>query len=311
MVRASMRPCRHPRILAAAAVLVMGCGATATTPAEQPLCRISTSIGVNKPLADRTLPAPFWFSLLVRGYVPSGAIGRPTRDCEGQLVSWPADACAADAEVKPLDPEPLGENDLVVSHLGEGRRLVWVQTEHFANGEAVGPVALAVFDPRGVSVTTLGVLRAYGSRVQLRMDRLGDGQVLIAEGEACADERDARTCVRGIRLVPVGRRRFVALDVSDEGGRCLGRAFFPLKLDGTLGRKSYRVQSSVNFAPDAVTVQESLTITEGTSTSADATAAAVAKMTAERRIKMSGGRLVADGPSLLDRWARQERARAN
>ncbi len=51
--------------------------------------------------------------------------------------------------------------------------------------------------------------------------------------------------------------------------------------------------------------------TEGTGSSADATAAAVAKMTAERRIKMSGGRLVADGPSLLDRWARQERARAN
>jgi len=299
-------------MLAAAAVVVLGCGGKAATPAEQPLCRITTSIGVNKPLADRTLPAPFWFSLLVRGYVSTGAIARPVRDCEGQLVAWPADACATDAEVKPLDAEPLGEGDLVVSHLGEGRRLVWVQTEHFANGEAVGPVALAVFDARGVSVTTLGVLRAYGSRVQLRLEPLGDGQVLIAEGEACADERDARTCVRGIRLVPVGRRRFVALDVSDDAGRCVGRAFFPLKYDGTLGRKSYRVQSSVNFAPDAVTVQESLTISEGAmGKSADATAAAVARMTAERRIRLAGGRLVADGPSLLDRWARQERAKAN
>jgi hypothetical protein len=293
----------------AAAVLAVGCGGKATTPAEQPLCRIITSIGVNKPLAERALPAPFWFSLLVRGYVSTGAIARPARDCEGEVVSWPADACAADAQVTPLEPEPLGDRDLVVSHLGDGRRLVWVQTEHFANGEAVGPVALAVFDPRGVSVTTLGVLRAYGSRVQLRLDRLGDGQVLISEGEACADERDARTCVRGIRLVPVGRRRFVPLDVSDEGGHCLGRAFFPLRLDGTLGHKSYRVQSSVNFAPEAVTVQESLTISEGAmGNSADATAAAVARVTAERRIRFSGGRLVADGPSLLDRWARQERA---
>jgi len=291
-------------------ILCLGCGGKATTPAEQPLCRITTSIAGNKPLADRTMPAPFWFSLLVRGYTSTGAIARPARDCEGQLVGWPADACAADAQVTPLEAEPLSDRDLVVSHLGEGRRLVWAQTEHYANGEATGPVALAVFDPRGVSVTTLGVLRAYGSRVQLRLDKLGDGQVLVAEGEACADERDARTCVRGIRLVPVGRRRFVPLDLTDEAGRCTGRAFFPLKLDGTLGRKSYRVQSSVNFAPDAVTVQESLTIGEGKiDSSADATASAVARMTAERRIRLAGGRLVADGPSLLDRWARQERAK--
>jgi hypothetical protein len=290
-------------------VLALGCGKPAT-PGEQPLCRITTSVAGNKPLGDRTMPAPFWFSLLVRGYTATGAIARPARDCEGQLISWPADACAADAEVTPLEAEPLDEHDLVVSHLGEGRRLVWAQTEHYSNGEAMGPVALAVFDPRGVSVTTLGVLRAYGSRVQLRLDRLGDGQVLVAEGDACADEHDPRTCVRGIRLVPVGRRRFVPLDVSDEAGRCLGRAFFPLKFDGTLGRKSYRVQSSVNFTPDAVTVQESLTIGEGKmGNSADATASAVARMTAERKIRMAGGRLVADGPSLLDRWARQEKAR--
>ena len=91
MVRASMGPCRHPGTLVAV-VLVLGCGGKPTTPAEQPLCRISTSIAGNKPLADRTMPAPFWFTLLVRGYISSGAIARPVRDCEGQLVSWPADA---------------------------------------------------------------------------------------------------------------------------------------------------------------------------------------------------------------------------
>jgi hypothetical protein len=298
-----------------ALLLVGACGGKAAAPGEPALCRITTSIAVNKPLEDRTLPAPFWFSLLVRGYQSTGAIARPTRDCEGQLVSWEADACAADAQLTPLESEPLNDGDLVVSHLGEGRRLVWVQTDHFANGEAVGPVALAVFDPRGVSVTTLGVLRAFGARAQLRLEALGDGEVLVAEGEACGDERDARTCVRGIRVVPVGKRRFVALDVSDPSGRCVGRAFFPLRADGTLGegarRKSYRIQSSVNFAPDALTVQEQLTISQASSDagSADGTASAVARMTAERHIRLAGGRLVSDEPSLLDRWATQERAR--
>ena len=309
MVRASMRVA-SPLLLLLAAGTVPACGGKAKTPAEQPLCRITTSIAGNKPLADRALPAPFWFTLMVRGYTPSGAIARPTRDCEGQPVVWPADTCAAESQVTPLEAEPLGDRDLVISHLGEGRRLVWAQTEHFANGEAAGPVALAAFDPTGVSVTTLGVLRAYGSRAQLRLERLGEGQVLVAEGEACADERDARTCVRGIRLVPVGKRRFVPLDLSDEAGRCVGRAFFPLRLEGTRGRKSYRVQSSVNLTREAVTVQEQLTIGESSAGagSADAMASAVARMTSERHIKLIGGRLVADEPSLLDQWAKQQKS---
>src|SRR5215208_1384850 len=102
MVRASMRVATHILSLAAASLLVLDCGGKAKTPAEQPLCRITTSIAGNKPLADRTMPAPFWFSLLVRGYTSTGAIARPTRDCEGEMVTWPADTCAADAQVTPL-----------------------------------------------------------------------------------------------------------------------------------------------------------------------------------------------------------------
>jgi hypothetical protein len=308
MVRATMRVAA-PRSSAVALALTMwvSCGGKPANPGEQPLCRITTSLGSNQKLAERALPAPFWFSLLLRGYQATGAIGRPARDCEGQLAAWTADTCAADAEVVPVEAEAMVDRDLVVSHLGDERRLVWAQTEHFTNGEAVGPVALTSFDARGVSVNALGVLRAYASRAQLRLEPLGDGQVLVAEGEACADERDARTCVRGIRVVPIGKRRFTALDISDEAGHCLGRAFFPLRADGTLGRKSYRIQSSVNFAPDAITVQEQLSVGESATgaTSADATASAVARMTSERHIKLTAGRLIADAPSLLDRWAKQ------
>ena len=283
-------------------------------PANQPLCRITTSLAASKPLADRVLPAPFWFSLLVRGYQSTGAIGRPVRDCEGQLVAWTADQCSADAESATLDPEPLTDRDLVVSHLGEGRRLVWATTEHFANGEAAGPVALAVFDPRGVSVMAMGVLRAYPNRAQLRFETLGDGEVLVAEGEACADERDARTCVRGVRLVPFGKRRFVPLDLVDETGRCTGRSFFSLRADGASGQgarhKTYRIQSSLAFTPEALTVQEQLTVNliPPGAASADAVTSNVSRITAERHIRYKAGRLIADGPSLYDLWARKERS---
>jgi hypothetical protein len=306
-------PRRSPAaIVVALALAFAGCGGKAANPGPPALCRIPTSVASNQPLAERRLPPPFWFSLMVRGYQASGAIARPAADCEGQPIQWPADTCAVDAQVVPIEAAPLNDRDLVVSNLGDGQRLVWVQTEHYTDGEATGPVALAVLDARGASVTTLGVLRAYASRAQLRLERLGQGQILVAEGEACADENDARSCVRGIRVVPVGKRRFVPLDVAEDDGRCQGRAFFPLRAEGTIGegphRKSYRIQSSVNFTPDAITVQEQLTIGQASANSADATASALRRMTAERKIRLTGGRLVAEGPSLLDRWARQERA---
>lgn len=312
-----MRVVPLPTLVAlGAALATAACGKP--KPAGEPaLCRITTSIAASKPLHERTVPAPFWFHLLVRGYQTSGAIARPARDCEGQYVSWNADSCAADTDVAKLEPEPLDDRDVVVSHLGDARRLVWVQTDRYVNGEAVGPVALAVFDASGISVTTLGTLRAYASRAQLRMEKLGEGQILVAEGEACSDEKDARTCVRGIRIVPVGRRRFVPLAISETDGRCQGRSFFPLRAEGILGegprRKSYRIQSSVTFAPDALTVQESLTIgpPQTGSVSADATASAVSRLTAERKIRFTGGRLVAEGPSLFERWARQLKSAEN
>jgi hypothetical protein len=176
-------------------------------------------------------------------------------------------------------------------------------------------VALTNFDSRGVSVDTLGVLRGYPGRAQLRLERLGDYQILVAEGEACSDERDARTCVQAVRLVPVGRRRFVPLDLTDVQGRCVGRTFFPLRSEGTVGegshRKSYRLQRSVTFNPDAILIQEQMSVVEGGwgAASVDAAASAVARMTVDRRIRVMGGRLVVDEPSLVDRMLRQEKVR--
>jgi hypothetical protein len=310
-----VRPIAAGLILALA--LAAGCSGGAKTvkgaPKDVPLCRINTSLELDKPPVNRALPAAFWYSLIVRGYQATGDIPRPSQDCEGQLISWNADQCAVEADARPVAPNALTEKDIVVDHLGEGRRLVWVLTERFVNGEALGPVALANFDARGVAVDTLGVLRAYPGHAQLRLERLGDYQILVAEGENCTDEQDARTCVQAVRLVPVGRRRFVPLDLTDVQGRCVGRTFFPLRSEGSIGegnnRRSYRLQRSVTFHPDAVVVQEQMQVMQGSwgADSVDAAASVVSRMTVDRRIRVLGGRLVVDEPSLLERMWRQER----
>jgi hypothetical protein len=312
----------HRRILwqvrtFAALAMVAGCGPAVPRPTlERPLCRLNTGYDLDKPLVQRALPAAFWFTLIVRGYQANGEIPRPTQDCEGQVVAWTADACS-EPDTRSLLPTPLSERDIVVSHLGEGRRLVWVITDRFTSGEAIGPVALTNFDRYGVAVDTLGVLRGYPQRATLRLERLGDYQILAAEGEACTDERDVRSCVQAVRLVPVGRRRFVPMDLTDIQGRCVGRTFFPLNSDGSVGdgarRRSYRLQRNVTFTPDAVLVQEQMSVAQGGSGSfsKDATESAVSRMTVDRRIRVIGGRLVIDEPSLLERFARypaQDRA---
>ena len=76
-------------------------------------------------------------------------------------------------------------------------------------------------------------------------------------------------------------------------------------------RKTYRLQTTVTFTPEALAVQEQLTIGEPSagSESADAAASALSRMTSERRIRYQGGHLVAEGPSLLERWAVEQRGR--
>jgi hypothetical protein len=292
-------------------LLVAACPGTVRPklPYDPPLCRMNTGYDLDKPLVQRALPAQFWFSLIIRGYQANGDIPRPTQDCAGELVAWTADACS-EPDTRALLPTPLSERDIVVSELGEGRRLVWVITDRFTSGEALGPVALANFDMRGVSVESLGVLRGYPARAHLRLERLGDYQILAAEGEACSDERDVRSCVQAVRLVPVGRRRFIPMDLTDIQGRCVGRTFFPRAAEGTVGdgnqRRSYRLQRNVTFNSDAILVEEQMSVMQGGwgAASVDAAASAVSKMTANRRIRIIGGRLVIDEPSLLERFTR-------
>jgi hypothetical protein len=94
------------RVIISVILLLMSCSGHAPPPGPPMLCRIDTSLDATKPLVQRALPSPFWFSLLVRGYQPTGDVPRPVRDCEGRDVRWTADACAAEATRARSSPSP-------------------------------------------------------------------------------------------------------------------------------------------------------------------------------------------------------------
>lgn len=286
---------------------------------ESPLCRIDSEIDAATPLPDRTLPGPWWQALVLRDYHAinqgMGQVARPARDCTGELVEWVADFCTGEAPPTPRIIDTLTERETIVSNLGGRRRLVWTLVDQLSNGESQGPIALADFDDRGAVVQTIGTLRGYAARADLRLEPMNDGVLLVAEGDACADERDPRSCFRAIRVMVAGHRRFVARDLVDQNGRCAGRAFFPTRAEGLVGsgsrQRRYELRSAVKFTPTAMLVEEQLTLSADTRgfRSSDAAAAAVARMRVDRKIELRGGLLVADGPSLLQRWIAQDSSR--
>lgn len=273
------------------------------------LCRVDTKVGAGTPPGERKIPPPYFAVLMLSGYQASGAavgqVARPARDCTGQIVTWTADACTAARRAEPVEPQPINDKTIFISNAGEGRRLVWVPTDYLDSGEAIGPVALTDFDDGGIVALTMGTLRAFPSRVDMRLEPVGDGQVLVVESERCPEGADAQQCERGTRVLVAGRQRFVGADLVDENGGCAGRAFFPRRLEGEAGegatRRRYDMRSSVSITKEAIVVHEELTLTrERVRGSADAAAAAVSRLEGERRIALVKGRLVVATPSVLE-----------
>lgn len=287
------------------------------TPVQEParqICSIDTSIGMDKAPRDRVFPPAYWFVLLLEGYQSSGVVARPVKDCRGWPVKLEPQGCAADESVPALTPTSLGARDLIVTSLGEGRRLVWAMTDRLDDGQAQGPVAIAEINQRGVVVKALGILRAYPHNVSLRLDRVGSGTVLVADGESCIDPDKAAAserCERAIRVVPLLGERFVPKAVVDDKGACLGSALFPVRSAGDAGKgraARYKLEASVTVGPDSIGIREQLVLTREQGANEPAGGSFVTRVSADRQVTWRGGSLVATGPSLLSRWQAEQAA---
>lgn len=201
----------HPLLRLATTLIVLGaCRPPAT---DLPACTglVSSERAVESD--TRMLPPAAWFSLLVRD------IRRPTltpppepKECSGHKIA----ARPPGPEAELLTPRPLVESDLTFAPGPGGHMLVWARVQHFADGTARGPVALVRWVARGIEVRGVGTLWAPTRRVRLRLEQLGEVQLLVADSERCASE-EPHSCARELQLLTLVGQRFVQVDLHEEG----------------------------------------------------------------------------------------------
>jgi hypothetical protein len=305
-------------------VAVAGCQKKANPPPKTaatqvkagppPLCLGETVIGLDRAPRDRIFPPEFWFGLLVQGYKASGDFPRPTRDCRAGRVAVDVDGCGGEGpQPQKISEGPLSDKDLIITSPSDGRRLVWVITDRLSDGQAQGPVAVAEIVGKQVAVRSLGTLRSYTGSVSLRLEKVRGGMVLVADGTNCQDNQPQEACDRAVRLVPLVGDAFLPKAIVDERGNCIGSSSLQVRAAGVTveGRKGlrYRLNSSVNFSGEGLTVREELSVDKKAPPGAPE-GSYVIRQQADRQVTVRDGNLVSSTPSLLARWLERNAATA-
>lgn len=300
---------RTTHIAALALLAATGCA----TPREHPwsdttLCAVERAAGEGEP------GEPAWLSLLLSGWDPATRRAtHPAVDCTGAQVRWdgPTLRCADSATTLAALPDrPLTADDVFVARIGEAFRIVWVVTNRFASGDGLGPVAVVELKPRRLVVRAIGHLRASVVRPKLRLERLLDREVLVAEGESCGSA-DPSSCTRTARLMPLEGDRYVAAPVESPDGACLAPALFDLGREDTVPlpsgwKRRYRLDATLAFVPEGVRVREAVVVTDFDPRHPNVPVRPYRRADADTDVRLERGRFVATTPSL---WARMLDAR--
>lgn len=223
----------------------------------------------------RVLPTRTWFQLLVpRISLPNLLPPDDPHECSGKqiAVTWPdvpkTDKSAPDAE-EALPRRELTDADMTFSEGPDNTFLVWARIAFFADGTALGPVALARWTSRGLEIRGIGPLRAPMRRPRLRLEALGsDAQVLVADGELCPTDPTTSgkpRCRREVYLLPLVQQRFLQAELVVEDGTSLGPARIYTfeqhdapQRDGWIRRSEIR--RSIRFKDAQITIGEAIRI---------------------------------------------------
>lgn len=270
-------------------------------PPEPPLCSINTRSNT----ADISLAPATWFTLLLPGYkLASGEVTRPVLNCASHPVRWKSAAVECpdleqDLAYRPTSP--LVPEDLVITKLPDGRRLVWVQTDHLVDGQAEGPLAITEFTAQELVVRALGTLRAPSTRARFSIVPMASQNVVVVEGDACPNgEKEA--CWRGMRLLPVGDRTFPAEPIRRPDGSCLEGAFFNLSRVEDVarrgGRRRLTMAATADVGKDSITIHEDVSVRELEN---GHVGKLLRQAQTERVVRLVGRRFVSNESSLLAR----------
>lgn len=232
-------------------------------PGELPICPAHVASARALEADTRVLPPAAWFQVLIPDIArPALVLPEHPHECSGRPLT-------ADGADPLLPPRPLGESDLTFGEGPEGQLLVWARALHFADGTALGPVALVQWVDRGLEIRGIGPLRAPARRVRLRLEPIGPAHLLIADGDrcpatpACNGDCPAPPCTRELALAPLLGRRFLsAALIEGDAARSprlsvTARHDTPLR-DGWLRRAELRRHLRVD--PTRAVITESIDI---------------------------------------------------
>ena len=233
---------------------------------ELSICPEMVAAGKATESESRDLPIDVWFSVVLRGFNRSSMDpGDEPRECSGQpvAVSWPT-AMSADprAKARKVTREARTADDITFAPISDDEVLVWARTDLLENGDAIGPVALVHWVPRGLEIKGIGSVQAPAQRVRMRLEQVGeDLRVLVLESESCPPDQP-NNCAREVQIVPLADQRFVSAPMIEDG-EDRGPARFllsdsreePLK-DGWTRR--YELQRRLEFDGLSLAVQENI-----------------------------------------------------
>jgi hypothetical protein len=298
---------RRPLVASVALVLCalgsLACKKTSDGPMA--LCASEVEGGEAVETQSNEVPPDVWFTLILKSYnVKTHEPARPTRDCTNKplVVEDEAVTSCIKQDALALPPRPLdGEKDLEITALDEGEALVWVRTDYFEDGDALGPIAIAEYRKNGLAIRALGALRANPNRVRMRLEPMGEATVLVVESMVCPPD-DPQKCARVMRLLPRDGDRFVERPLYDEKtNACLGPATFPLSRveeikrdDGTIRR--FELARTFDFEEGVVSVDEQVTIKDIDPTQPDAPPAVFRKAQIERKLELDATGLKTSEP---------------
>ncbi len=271
------------------------------------LCSSEVEGGEALETQSNDVPPDIWFSLILKSYnVKSHEPARPARDCTNKPLEIQDEQAAAcvKSDSPALPPRALdGDKDLELFPIeGEdGKALVWVRTDYFEDGDALGPIAIAEYRKNGIAIRALGALRANPNRVRMRLESMGEGTVLVVESMVCPPDDPAK-CARVMRLVPREGDRFVERPLYDaKTNACLGPAKFELSRFEELQRddgiiRRFELARTFDFKEGVVTVNEQVTIKDVDPSQPDAPPAVFRKAQIERKLQLDGSGLKTSEP---------------
>ncbi len=304
-MRGTLRASVGGAVLTLFGAAALGCH-SGPPPGPEPLCF------AQQPRVDedttRPLRASEWLT-----FIAGASEGTVQQDCTGHPITEPVDHACSGETSGTLRANTLTEESLLNVRLSYDERLVWVQTHSASDGSLVGPVALVERTEDGWAARAIGTISVAPGRPRLRVEDLGGSQVLVSQGERCADPENPESCETEVRFWLKSGDRFEATSVYSRAepergveSTCMGRAGVDVSrtTTRTLGngwQRTFRLSASVEYQGSQFLVHEQVVVHELDPARPGVPPTPFRVVDSDRTLSLRGGHLVSSARPLWDR----------